>query len=149
MKKNSSMLKASVTDRLSFLIIGLFYLATMLIGYYFISNEGKNSKINQKNQKMLVHLVLIQFKEETSIKDLQKITDGAYSLQAINGVEDLNYGENVSPEGLGKGYSHSLTMKFAKATDRDSIYLPHPIHKKFVKLFVPYTESVLVYDFWE
>ena len=143
------MLKASVTDRLSFLIIGLFYLATMLIGYYFISNEADNRKINEKNQKMLVHLVLIQFKEETSIEDLQKITDGAYSLQAINGVEDLNYGKNVSPEGLGKGYSHSLTMKFAKATDRDSIYLPHPIHKKFVKLFVPYTESVLVYDFWE
>jgi len=143
------MLKASLTDRLSFLIIGLFYLATMLIGYYFISNEGDNRKINEKNQKMLVHLVLIQFKEETSIEDLQKITDGAYSLQAINGVEDLNYGKNVSPEGLGKGYSHSLTMKFAKATDRDSIYLPHPIHKKFVKLFVPYTESVLVYDFWE
>tara|TARA_B100001093_G_scaffold10241_1_gene9583 strand:+ start:3466 stop:3897 length:432 start_codon:yes stop_codon:yes gene_type:complete len=142
-------LKASVTDRLSFLIIGLFYLATMLIGYYFMSNEGDNRKINQKNQKMLVHLVLIKFKEETSIEDLQKITDGAYSLQAINGVEDLNYGENVSPEGLGKGYSHSLTMKFAKATDRDSIYLPHPIHKKFVKLFVPNTESVLVYDFWE
>lgn len=143
------MLKASLTDRLSFLIIGLFYLATMLIGYYFISNEGENRKINEINQKMLIHLVLIQFKEDTSIEDLQKITDGAYSLQAINGVEDLNYGENVSPEGLGKGYSHSLTMKFAKATDRDSIYLPHPIHKKFVKLFVPHTASVLVYDFWE
>ena len=111
------MLKASVTDRLSFLIIGLFYLATMLIGYYFMSNEGENRKINEKNQKMLIHLELIQFKEDTSIEDLQKITDGAYSLQAINGVEDLNYGENVSPEGLGKGYSHSLTMKFAKATD--------------------------------
>ncbi len=143
------MLKASVTDRLSFLIIGLFYLATMFIGYYFISNEGDNRKIKEKNQKMLVHLVLIQFKEETSSEDLQKITDGAYSLQAINGVEDLNYGENVSPEGLGKGYSHSLTMKFAKATDRDSIYLTHPIHKKFVKLFIPHTKSVLVYDFWE
>ena len=143
------MLKASVTDRLSFLIISLFYLATMLIGYYFLSNEGDDIKINEKNQKMLVHLVLIQFKKETSIEVLQKITDGAYSLQEINGVEDLNYGENVSPEGLGKGYSHSLTMKFAKATDRDSIYLPHPTHKKFVKLFVPHTESVLVYDFWE
>ena len=58
------MLKASVTDRLSFLIISLFYLATMLIGYYFISNEADNRKINEKNQKMLVHLVLIQFKEE-------------------------------------------------------------------------------------
>ena len=85
MKKNSFMLKASVTDRLSFLIIGLFYLATMLIGYYFMSNEGENRKINEKNQKMLIHLVLIQFKKDTSIEDLQKITDGAYRLQAING----------------------------------------------------------------
>jgi len=55
--------------------------------------------------------VLIQFKEETTVKDFQLITDSAYSLQAIPGVEDLNFGKNVSPEGLGKGFSHSLTMK--------------------------------------
>ena len=82
-------------------------------------------------------------------QNIQQITDGAYSLQAILGVEKLNFGKNVSPEGLGKGYTHSLTMKFSKASDRDSVYLPHPIHKKFVRLFVPFTESVLVYDFWE
>jgi hypothetical protein len=93
--------------------------------------------------------VLIQFKEETTVKDFQLITDGAYSLQEIPGVEDLNFSKNISPEGLGKGFSHSLTMKFSKSVDRDSIYLPHPIHKKFVELFVPFTNSVLVYDFWE
>tara|TARA_X000001036_G_C20536309_1_gene748371 strand:+ start:553 stop:810 length:258 start_codon:yes stop_codon:yes gene_type:complete len=84
-----------------------------------------------------------------SSNDLQLISDGAYSLQQIDGVEELNFGINTSPEGLNKGYTHSLTMKFNTAEDRDSIYLPHQIHQKFVKLFVPFTESVLVYDYWE
>ena len=110
-----------------------------------VRRRGRIYIINKK----LVHLVLIQFKEETTVKDFQLITDSAYSLQAIPGVEDLNFGKNVSPEGLGKGFSHSLTMRFSKSVDRDSIYLPHPIHKKFVELFVPFTNSVLVYDFWE
>ncbi len=143
------MLKAGITDRLSFIIVGFFYFSTIIIGYYFINKEVVNIQIKDNKQKMLVHLVLIKYKQETSNEDLQKITDYAYSLQAIPGVKDLNYGINVSPEGLGKGYSHSLTMKFSKAADRDSIYLPHPIHQKFVELFVPFTESVLVYDFWE
>ena len=140
------MLKVGITDRLSFLIIVLFYFTTIFIGYYFINKGGVTTQIINKK---LVHLVLIQFKEETTVKDLQLITDGAYSLQEIPGVEDLNFGKNISPEGLGKGFSHSLTMKFSKSVDRDSIYLHHPIHKKFVELFVPFTNSVLVYDFWE
>ena len=128
------------------MIIVIFYFTTIFIGYYFINKGGVTAQIIDKK---LVHLVLIQFKDETTVKDFQLITDSAYSLQAIPGVEDLNFGKNVSPEGLGKGFSHSLTMKFSKSVDRDSIYLPHPIHKKFVDLFVPFTNSVLVYDFWE
>lgn len=93
--------------------------------------------------------MLIQFQPSISSSDLQLVSDGAYSLQQIEGVKELNFGQNTSPEGLNKGYTHSLTMKFNKAVDRDSIYLPHPIHQNFVKLFVPLTESVLVYDYWE
>lgn len=90
-----------------------------------------------------------EFKSTVSKTDMQLVVDAAYSLQQIEGVEDLNFGENTSPEGLNQGYTHSLTMKFDTAEDRDSVYLPHPIHQKFVKLFVPLTESVLVYDYWE
>ncbi len=143
------MLKFGTTDRFSFLATGFFYFATLLVGYYFINKGDKSKQINHKNQKMLVHLVLIKFKHETSNVDFQKITDAAYSLQRIPRVENLNYGSNVSPEGFNDGYSHSLTMKFATSEDRDSIYLPHPIHQNFVKLLLPNTESVLVYDFWE
>ena len=112
-------------------------------------NEKENEQTKLLAAKSLVHWVLIKFKKDILSNDFQKITDGAYSLQQIEGVLDLNFGENVSPEGLGQGFSHSLTMKFPTAKDRDSIYLPHPVHQKFVKLFVPFTTDVLVYDYWE
>ncbi len=112
-------------------------------------NEKENKQTKRLAAKSLVHIVLIKFKKDILPNDFQKITDGAYGLQQIEGVLDLNFGENVSPEGLGQGFSHSLTMKFPTAKERDSIYLPHPVHQKFVKLFVPFTTDVLVYDYWE
>jgi len=100
-------------------------------------------------QKKLQHIVLIKYKENTSPKEFKVIEKGAYSLREIAGVKNLNYSENVSPEKLNKGYTHSLTMYFETEKDRDEIYLPHSIHQKFVKLFVPFTTDVLVYDYWE
>ena len=138
-----------VTDRLSLLIIIIFYSATVFIGYNFINKNYKNLSSKQETNKRLVHLVLIKFKDDINNKELQKVIDGAYELQKISAVQDLNFSNNVSPEGLSKGYTHSLTMKFSQAKDRDSLYLPHPIHQGFVKLFVPLTKSVLVFDYWE
>ena len=142
------MLKIGVTDRLSLLIVVLFYSATVFIGYNFV-NKNNNSFTKKEIDKKLVQLVLIKFKDGLNDKELQRVTDGAFSLQEIRGVIDLNFSNNVSPEGLSKGYTHSLTMKFSNAKDRDSIYLPHPIHQDFVNFFVPLTNSVLVFDYWE
>ena len=143
------MKKIGVTDRLSFLILGVFYSLTFLVGYLHVSDRENEKDKKILNSKELIHLVLIEFQSSMSLSDFQLITDSAYSLQQIKGVKELNFGKNTSPEGLNKGYTHSLTMKFSSAYDRDSIYLPHEIHQKFVKLFVPFTESVLVYDYWE
>tara|TARA_B100000989_G_scaffold250627_1_gene198468 strand:- start:3585 stop:4016 length:432 start_codon:yes stop_codon:yes gene_type:complete len=138
-----------VTDRLSFLILGVFYSITFLVGYLHVSDRKNEENKEILDSKKLIHLVLIQFQSSMSSSDFQLITDSAYSLQQIRGVKELNFGKNTSPEGLNNGYTHSLTMKFSSAHDRDSIYLPHEIHQKFVKLFLPFTESVLVYDYWE
>ena len=138
-----------VTDRLSLLIVVVFYSATVFIGYNFINKNYKKVFSKQETNKRLIHLVLIKFKDDIKNEEIQKVIDGAYELQEISVVQDLNFSNNISPEGLSKGYTHSLTMKFSQAKDRDSIYLPHPIHQDFVKLFVPLTESVLVFDYWE
>tara|TARA_B100000886_G_scaffold242252_1_gene170074 strand:- start:183 stop:614 length:432 start_codon:yes stop_codon:yes gene_type:complete len=141
--------KIGVTDRLSFLILGVFYSITFLVGYLNVSDRKNEENKEILDSKKLIHLVLIQFQSSMSSSDFQLITDSAYTLQQIKGVKELNFGKNTSPEGLNKGYTHSLTMKFSSSHDRDSIYLPHEIHQKFVKLFLPFTESVLVYDYWE
>ena len=138
-----------VTDRLSLLIVLVFYSATVFIGYNFINKNYKKVFSKQETNKRLVHLVLIKLKDDIKNEELQKVINGAYELQKISAVQDLNFSNNISSEGLSKGYTHSLTMKFSQAKDRDSLYLPHPIHQGFVKLFVPLTESVLVFDYWE
>ncbi|MGA0445015.1 MAG: hypothetical protein ACO3M3_08105, partial [Flavobacteriaceae bacterium] len=51
--------------------------------------------------KKLVHLVLITFNENLTPDTLKSIEDTAYELQQKPGVESLNFGTNVSPEGLG------------------------------------------------
>ena len=97
----------------------------------------------------LQHVVLIQYKDSVTPEEFKAIADGAQTLKEIAGVHNLQYTTNVSPEGLNKGYTHSLTLYFENETDRDEVYLPHPIHQAFVKLFVPFTSDVLVYDYWE
>ena len=149
LEKILSVKKIGITDRMSFLILGIFYCLTFVVGYLYVSSQKNITYSGHKNTKKIVHLVLIDFKPTITTSDLQSITDSAYSLQQIPGVESLNFGPNTSPEGLNREYTHSLTMKFSTSRDRDSIYLPHPIHQAFVKLFVPFTESVLVYDYWE
>ena len=143
------MTNIGVTDRLSLLIVVVFYSATVFIGYNFINKNYKKVFSKQETNKRLVHLVLIKFKDDIKNEELQKVINGAYELQKISAVQDLNFSNNISSEGLSKGYTHSLTMKFSQAKDRDSLYLPHPIHQGFVKLFVPLTDSVLVFDYWE
>ena len=99
--------------------------------------------------KKLQHIVLIKYNDSVSANTHEEIKAGALSLKEIEGVHNLNYSTNVSPEGFSKGYTHSLTLYFEKETDRDEIYLPHPIHQAIVKLFVPFTEDILVFDYWE
>ncbi|MDG1058033.1 MAG: Dabb family protein [Flavobacteriaceae bacterium] len=97
----------------------------------------------------LQHVVLIQYKDSVTSEEFKAIAQGAQTLKEIEGVHNLQYTTNVSPEGLNKGYTHSLTLYFENETDRDEVYLPHSIHQAFVKLFVPFTSDVLVYDYWE
>lgn len=104
---------------------------------------------NTTKKEKLQHIVLIQFKASTTPEQLAEIESEVMTLKEIKGVNHLKMSENVSPENLNQGYTHSLTMWFENETDRDELYLPHPIHKAFVDLFVPHTEKVLVFDYWE
>ena len=81
------MFKIGMTDRLSLYIIILFYSGTIFVGYNFLDKANNQTISETNNNKRLVHLVLMKFKKEITTQQFQKITDGAYGLQVIPGVE--------------------------------------------------------------
>ena len=98
--------------------------------------------------KLLRHLVLLRFKAQTSAQGVAGIERAFVALRdQIDGVRDLEWGTDVSPEGLAKGYTHAFLLTFDDATARDA-YLPHPTHQAFVAQLKPLLDDVLVIDYF-
>jgi hypothetical protein len=93
------------------------------------------------------HVVHFKFKKEATPEQIQKVTDEFAALKKkIDVVELLEWGTNVSPEGLDKGFTHCWIVSFKTAKDRDA-YLVHPAHKAFVAVLKPILEEPFVVDF--
>ena len=93
------------------------------------------------------HVVLLRFKDEADAAKCAALADDFASLrERIAEVGDLEWGPNVSPEGLDKGYTHAFVVPFANAAARDA-YLPHPAHQAFVERLKPWLADVLVIDY--
>jgi quinol monooxygenase YgiN len=100
------------------------------------------------NAKLLRHLVLLRFKAEASVDGVAGIERAFVALrEQIDGVRDLEWGTDVSPEGLAKGFTHAFLLTFDDAAARDA-YLPHPIHQAFVAQLKPLLDDVLVIDYF-
>ena len=140
---------SSVADRVSILIISVIYLLTIVMGYFFYERKPVSESQTGLNEPRLQHIVLIKFKPDLSEEQHFAIENAANALTQIPGVYGLTYGTNISPEGFDQGYTHSLTMTFLTAKDRDSIYLPHHIHQEFGAVFAPNVADFIVYDFWK
>ena len=95
----------------------------------------------------LRHLVLLRFKAAASAADVAAIERAFCALRLqIDSVRALEWGTDVSPEGLSKSFTHSFLLSFDDAAGRDA-YLPHPAHKAFVALLQPLLDDVLVIDY--
>jgi quinol monooxygenase YgiN len=98
--------------------------------------------------KVLRHLVLLRFKADASAEAVAGIARAFVALrEQIDGVRDLEWGTDVSPEGLAKGFTHAFLLSFDDAAARDA-YLPHPAHQVFVAQLKPLLDDVLVVDYF-
>jgi len=101
-----------------------------------------------KNQKMLRHVVLFKFKDESTAQQIKEVEDAFRALPSkIKEVKAFEWGTNNSPEGLAQGYTHCFFVSFASEEGR-AAYLPHPAHKAFVDVLSPHLDKVLVVDYW-
>ena len=98
--------------------------------------------------KVLRHVVLFKFKDDTAAKKVKEIEDAFAALPAkIDAIHDLEWGTDVSVEGRAQGFTHCFLVSFASEADRGK-YIPHPEHKAFGGLLGPHLDKVLVIDYW-
>ena len=99
-------------------------------------------------ERILRHVVLFKFKDDTSAGDIKAVEDAFRALPAeIDLIRDFEWGVDVSVEGIAQGFTHCFFLTFASAADRDA-YLPHPAHTRFGELVRPFLDKVLVIDYW-
>ena len=93
------------------------------------------------------HVVHFKFKADAKPEDVKKVeTEFAALKGKISEVQTLDWGTNVSPEGLSDGFTHCWIVTFKDEKARDT-YLVHPAHKAFVDILKPVLEKPFVVDF--
>ncbi|SON52962.1 Dabb family protein [Vibrio tapetis] len=96
---------------------------------------------------MIRHILFITFKASATQDEIEQLKASFESMPSkINGVDSVEWGENDSPEGKNKGYTHAVVMTFADEAGRTR-YLPHPEHDKLKSLFRPILEDIVVFDY--
>jgi len=95
----------------------------------------------------LRHLVLLKFKPDATSGQVDAVVLAFCALrEQVHTVRRLEWGTDVSPEGLAKGFTHAFLLSFDTAAGRD-LYLPHPAHQAFVAQLQPLLADVLVIDY--
>ena len=122
-------------------LVGLLCL-TIISGALSFSTENSSKK------KVLRHVVTFQFKEEvTAARRDQAIKDFVALKNEIPGILRFEGGQDISVEGLSKGFTHCFIITFENEAARDA-YIPHPAHKKLVEKNKPLMQDLVVVDVW-
>ncbi|POZ16183.1 stress protein [Lelliottia aquatilis] len=96
---------------------------------------------------MIRHVLFIQFKPDVLSLDVDIVRILFLGVRnKIEGVLDVEWGENDSPEMKNAGYTHCVFMTFADETARQK-YLPHSVHEELKEIFKPLLQNIIVLDY--
>ena len=99
-------------------------------------------------KEKLRHVVCFKFKETTTKEQIKQVEEAFRDLKKkIPLVQSFEWGTNVSPEKLDKGFTHCFLVTFNSEKDRYA-YLVDPAHKKFVEFALPLIGDAFVLDYW-
>lgn len=143
-------------NRSNLFLSTLFLALTVLSACQDKTEQNKNAAADQttikqsdKKERLLRHVVIFKFKDQSSAEDIDKVNKAFHALpEAIPVIKDFEWGLNHSPENFHQDFTHCYLVTFASEADRDSVYAPHPQHQAFVKILQPHLEKVFVVDYW-
>ncbi|MDE1159504.1 MAG: Dabb family protein [Neorhizobium sp.] len=99
---------------------------------------------------MILHCVFLRFKSAVQAQEKQEIFEALAGLkEKIDGILDVTFGPNTSPEGLHGGFLDGFIVRFESVEARDA-YLPHSDHiavaERLVALLDGGLSGLLVFD---
>lgn len=99
---------------------------------------------------MIRHCVFVKFRADVSAEQRAEIYAELNALVGqIDGLISADFGANVSPEGLAKGFTDGFIMDLVNAEARDR-YLVHPAHQaagaKLVSALDGGLDGLIVFD---
>ena len=96
---------------------------------------------------MIRHVLFIRFKAAAAATAIDAVKRAFLSMpKQVAGVDAVEWGENDSPEGKNRSFSHCVLMTFADETARQR-YLPHPAHESLKAVFSPVLQDIIVLDY--
>jgi len=126
-------------------IFSSFFILTLSV---LMSTSLSFGQANTKNSKLLRHVVMFKFKDDSKAEDVKKVEDAFKALPGkLPIIKDFEWGKNNSPENLNQGLTHCFLVTFSSDKDRDT-YLTHPDHQAFVEILKPHLDKVTVIDYW-
>ncbi len=124
----------------------IYLLFAIIIGIALTATPGYSAE--KISQKKLLHVVSFKFKDTATPEQIKQVEDSFRALKKkIREVKGLEWGTNISPEKMNKGYTHCWIVEFKNEKDRDA-YLVHPDHKAFAANLGSVLADVFVFDFW-
>ncbi|MGF1728935.1 Dabb family protein [Photobacterium kasasachensis] len=96
---------------------------------------------------MIRHILLIELNPEASHEQVDAVRLAFEQIPGqIEGVTDVEWGVNDSPEGKNQAFTHCVLMTFEDETARQ-VYLPHPKHEALKVIFRPIIKNIIVFDY--
>ena len=96
---------------------------------------------------MIRHILFITFHASAAQQQIDAVRQAFLNIPLrVDGVLDVEWGHNDSPEGKNAGFTHCVLMTFADEAARQR-YLPHPAHEALKAIFKPVLKDIIVLDY--
>ena len=96
---------------------------------------------------MIRHILLVRFKPDASSQAISAVQAAFQSMPLkVEGIVDVEWGTNNSPENKNQGFTHCVLMTFSGEEERNN-YLPHPEHNALKEIFIPVLDDIIVLDY--
>lgn len=119
----------------------------LVFSVLLISVTGNADDHKNAGDPLFRHAVYFQFKDSATDEEIQRVVDEFLLLkEKIDTIVNIEWGISESVEGLNDDFTHCFLVSFKDKAGLET-YIPHPEHKKFVKILKPSLEKVFVFDY--